>query len=78
MTRVGRDSTVAADVPMLDLSVAMGYGNGAFAWSQADWARFTKAGIATARIDVDASSRVAAASSMWSRGTRPRRRRRGG
>jgi hypothetical protein len=52
--RVGRDSTTAADIPLPGLQVVMGYGNGRFAWTDKDWARFP-ATVARARIDVNAS-----------------------
>ncbi len=52
MTRIGRDSTVARDIPLKGLAVAMGYANGAYQWSKADAARFTSAGIHVASIDV--------------------------
>lgn len=55
MTRIGRDSTTAADIPLNGLAVAMGYANGLYAWKAADWARFHDAGIATASIDVNGS-----------------------
>jgi len=50
--RVGRDSTTAADIPLAGLQVVMGYGNGRFAWTPADWARFP-ATVARVRIDVN-------------------------
>lgn len=52
MTRTGRDSTTAADIPTHGLDVVMGYGNGAYAWKAADWARFTCPHV---RIDVNGS-----------------------
>jgi hypothetical protein len=51
-----RDSTTAADIPLAGLSIAAGYGNGLYAWSAADYARFANAGIQTVRIDVSATS----------------------
>ena len=53
MTRTGRDSTTAADIPLAGLDVAMGYANGTYAWSPADVARFAKAGVPVAWIDVN-------------------------
>ena len=52
MTRIGRDSTNASAIPTNGLSLAMGYVNGGYAWSTADWRRFSSAGIALERIDV--------------------------
>lgn len=40
MTRLGRDSTSAADIPLTGTQVAIGYGNGLYAWHPDDWARF--------------------------------------
>lgn len=51
-TRIARDSTNPDAIPLTDLSIAIGYHNGRFAWSPAQFARFEKAGIRTARIDV--------------------------
>jgi hypothetical protein len=53
-TRVGRDSTTAADIPLGGLQVVMGYGNGRYAWTGRDWARFP-ATVARVRIDVNGS-----------------------
>jgi hypothetical protein len=50
VTRVGRDSVTAGDIPIGGLDVVMGYGTGRFTWSAADWARF--GAIPKARIDV--------------------------
>ncbi len=53
MTRIGRDSTIAADIPLNGLAVAFGYANGASsAWGAADHLRFDQAGIPIAWIDV--------------------------
>jgi hypothetical protein len=38
--RVMRDSTTAADIPLQGTGIVAGYGNGAYKWSPADWARF--------------------------------------
>lgn len=54
MTRIGRDSTTAADIPVSGTDVAMGYANGRYAWSQADWIRFGH--IVHVSIDVNGSS----------------------
>lgn len=54
MTRTGRDSTTAADIPQTGTQVAIGYANGTYQWSQADWDRF--AHIPHAMIDVNASN----------------------
>jgi hypothetical protein len=54
VTRVMRDSTTAADIPTHGLDIAAGYVNGRFAWSPADFNRFTHA--AHARIDVNGSA----------------------
>lgn len=51
MTRIMRDSTTAADIPLRGLDLAAGYSNGRFAWTPADWGRF--AGIPHAVIDVN-------------------------
>jgi hypothetical protein len=51
MTRIGRDSTIAADIPVQGTQLAMGYVNGRYAWSVQDWARFPDAGHVT--IDVN-------------------------
>src|SRR5260370_7623371 len=40
MTLLMRDSITAADIPLEGLTVVAGYGNGVYAWSSADWARF--------------------------------------
>ena len=40
MTRLGRDSTSAADIPVQGTQVAIGYANGNWPWTPADWARF--------------------------------------
>jgi hypothetical protein len=50
MTRIMRDSTTAADIPLAGTQLAAGYVNGRFVWSPADWARFP--GIPHVRIDV--------------------------
>ena len=51
MTRVARDSTTAADIPTTGLHMVMGYGNGLFTWTDADWDRFP--GIPHVYIDVN-------------------------
>jgi hypothetical protein len=38
-----RDSTTAADIPVHGTELVAGYGNGAYAWTAADWARFPDA-----------------------------------
>ena len=53
MTRIMRDSTTAADIPLHGLGLAAGYGNGIYKWSAADWARFP--GIPHVGIDVNGS-----------------------
>ncbi len=55
MTRIGRDSITASDIPLAGLDVAMGYINGAYAWSGADAQRFAGRGIPVSFIDVNAS-----------------------
>ncbi len=52
MTRIGRDSTTAADIPLVGLDVAMGYANGSDQWTGLDAQRFTRAGVKVAWIDV--------------------------
>ena len=37
---LGRDSVTAADIPLDNLAVVMGYADGLYQWSAADWARF--------------------------------------
>lgn len=53
MTRIMRDSTTAADIPAAGADIIAGYGNGRYAWSKEDWARFPHA--QHARIDVNGS-----------------------
>lgn len=50
MTRIMRDSTKAADIPVAGTEMVAGYRNGAFAWSPDDYARFP--GIPHIYIDV--------------------------
>lgn len=50
MTRIMRDSTAAADIPVNGTQLAAGYGNGAFKWSPQDYARFPDA----AHVYIDA------------------------
>ncbi len=64
MTRIGRDSTTPGDIPLAGLAVVMGYANGKYgpggvppdAWTPAAVARFAKAGIPVAWIDVNGSA----------------------
>jgi hypothetical protein len=56
--RIMRDSTNAADIPTRGTDIAAGYENGAFAWSEADFNRFTHA--AHAHIDVNGTAPGAA------------------
>jgi len=51
MTRLMRDSTTAADIPLHGLDLVAGYRNGRFEWSDADWQRFP--GIGHVYIDVN-------------------------
>lgn len=53
MTRIMRDSTTSADIPHQGTDMVAGYGNGRYAWSDADWQRFV--GIPHVYIDVDGS-----------------------
>lgn len=53
MTRIMRDSTTAADIPLAKMLMVAGYANGRFAWSVEDWARFP--GIPHIHIDVNGS-----------------------
>lgn len=53
MTRIMRDSTSAADIPVAGTQLVAGYRNGAYAWSPADYARFP--GIPHVYIDVNGS-----------------------
>lgn len=40
MTRVMRDSTNAADIPLTGTDIVAGYDNGLYGWSKAEWGRF--------------------------------------
>jgi hypothetical protein len=51
VTRIMRDSTTAADIPLPGCQLAAGYINGRFAWTPADWARFGS--MPKVRIDVN-------------------------
>lgn len=53
MTRLGRDSTKAADIPLSGTEVAIGYVNGSWPWSADDWSRF--AHVPHLAIDVNGS-----------------------
>lgn len=58
MTRIGRDSITAADIPLQNLQVVIGYGNGTIsAWKPADWTRFGN--ITRAVVDVNATDPAA-------------------
>ncbi len=67
MPRTGRDSTTPGDIPLVGLSVAMGYANGKYgpggtppdAWTSSAAQRFTRAGIHVAAIDVNGSDPTA-------------------
>ena len=50
--RIFRDSVIASSIPMEGLDGALGYVNGKYRWTAADFDRFTKAGKQVARIDV--------------------------
>jgi hypothetical protein len=50
MTRIMRDSTNPADIPVSGTDLAAGYVNGSYAWSSAGWGRFP--GIPHVTIDV--------------------------
>ena len=50
MTRLGRDSTKATDIPLPGTEIAIGYATGLYAWTPADWDRFP--GIPHCTIDV--------------------------
>lgn len=54
MTRIMRDSTSAADIPVKGTELVAGYRNGAFAWTPADYNRFP--GIPHVYIDVTGAS----------------------
>lgn len=51
MTRIMRDSTTAADIPVKGTDIAAGYVNGKFAWTPHDFAQFPT----SVRIDVNGS-----------------------
>jgi hypothetical protein len=57
MTRLGRDSTTASDIPLAGTDVAIGYINGTYQWSQADWDLFPH--VAHATIDVSGKNPTA-------------------
>lgn len=58
MTRIGRDSITAGDIPLQGLQVAIGYGNGTIsAWKPTDWDRFGS--ITRAVVDVNATDPTA-------------------
>jgi hypothetical protein len=54
MTRIMRDSTTAADIPLSGCQLVAGYSNGQFMWTPEDWARF--GGMPKVRIDVNGSN----------------------
>jgi hypothetical protein len=58
MTRIMRDSTTAADIPIPGCQLVAGYTNGQFAWTPEDWARFGT--MPKVRIDVNGSNPGAA------------------
>jgi hypothetical protein len=53
MTRVMRDSTTAADIPLTGLDLVMGYGNGLYTWADTGWDRFGS--IPHVHVDVNGS-----------------------
>jgi hypothetical protein len=54
VTRIMRDSTTAADIPIPGCQLVAGYSNGQFVWTPEDWARFGT--MPKVRIDVDGSN----------------------
>jgi hypothetical protein len=52
VTRIMRDSTAAADIPVAGTDIAAGYINGKYAWSIQDFARF----VIHATIDINGSN----------------------